>query len=120
VIQRIERECSFVLGHIKRRYDVNFDLDRCFSVMKRTANDAYEVFARIIPEELSRVEGEVLRAFGDSGPHHWPGSIQNLRRRSSIQSAILGDGIETIAHDSAQSYALHYFLIDRRLLSESP
>ena len=92
--------------------------------MSRVANDAYEVFARKISEELSRVEGEVLRAFRRSAPHHRPGSIENLRRRLSVQSAILaqqasGDGIRTIAHDTAQSYALHYFLIDRLLLSES-
>jgi hypothetical protein len=124
VIGDIERKCLWVLGQIKHRNDINFDIDRCFFVMSRAANDAYEVFARNIPEELTRVEGEVVRAFTHSAPHQRPGSLESLRRRLSVQSAILaqrasGDDIRTIAHDSAQSFALHYFLIDRRLLSES-
>jgi hypothetical protein len=119
MITRIERACLWVLGQIRPRKDVNFDVNRCFSVMSDVVNDAYKVFRRIISEDLSRVEGEVFRAFRHSVPDHRLGSIETLRLRLSVQSAILKD-IGTIAHDPLQSYSLHYFLIDHRLLSKSP
>jgi hypothetical protein len=124
VITRIDRNCLWVLGQIKRRNDINFDLHKCFFVMSRAADDAYEVFSRLISEELSRVEGEVIRAFNRSAPRHRPGSIESLRLRFSVQSEILAqqpsaNNIRTIAHDSEQSYALHYFLIDHRLVFDN-
>ncbi|MGY3601178.1 hypothetical protein ACVIGB_009227 [Bradyrhizobium sp. USDA 4341] len=123
-IGEIERNCHWVFEQVRHRNDINFDIDRCFRVMIRVANGAYEVFSRGIPIELTRVESDVARAFMHSTLSYRPGSVESLRRRLSIQAVLLkqhasSDNIGTIAHDSAQLFALHYFLIDRRLLSES-
>src|SRR5262249_9215239 len=120
IIERINLNCLWALGQIKRRDDINFDVQRCFLVMSRVTKDAYEVFARMISEELSRVERDVLGAFKHSARRHRPGSIENWRLRLLTQSAILAKAdIKSILHDSEQSYALHYFLIDRLILSDS-
>jgi hypothetical protein len=123
IVKRVEHDCLWVLGQIKRREDVNFDLKRCFIAMRRAIREAYTVFSKLIPEELSRAEDEVACAYGQPTPSRHLGSIENLRFRLSVQSVLLArhtpdERISTIAHDSAQSYSLHYFLIDYRLLSE--
>ena len=120
-IDHIEKKCTWVLGQVKRSEDVTFDLKKCFSSMKRATDQAYTVFATGLPDELARAEDAVEAAFGTSSADERPGSLENLRLRLSIQSELLArqanDGpIQTIAHDTAQDYSLHYFLIDRRLL----
>lgn len=123
IVTRVKRDCLWVLGQIKRREDVNFDLKRCLITMRRATGEAYTVFLKPIPEGLSRAKDEVACAYGQPTPSRHLGSIENLRFRLSVQSTLLAqqksdEHIRTIAHDSAQSYALHYFLIDYRLLSE--
>lgn len=121
----VERDCRWILGQLRRRDDIVFEAPTCFSVICRICDKAYEAFTIIIPNQLAEAEGAVLRVYGNLIPHGQRGSIQNLRIRHDTQAMVLASSesrqqIRTIAHDAAQSHALHYFLIDRLLLNPSP
>lgn len=116
-VEEIERECSWIFGQIKRRDDVTFDLSRCFASMKRVTEKAYAVFVTSIPDDVARAQATVESAYGASCSVHPAGAIENYRLRLSVQSAILP--IPTIAFDALQEYSLHFFLIDKRLMSSA-
>lgn len=117
VLEEIERECAWVFGQIKRRKDVTFDLSRCFASMKRVTERAYAVFRTSIPDEVSTAEASVDSAYDASLSDRLVGGIKNYCLRLSVQSEILP--IPTIAFDALQDYSLHYFLIDKCLMSNT-
>jgi hypothetical protein len=116
-VEQIERECAWVLGQIKRRTDITFDLGRCFASMKHVTEKAFAIFVMSIPDDVAIAQAAVDSAYDASLSDKQVGSIENYRLRLSVQSAILP--IPTIAFDALQEYSLHYFLIDKRLLSST-
>lgn len=117
---QIERTCLYVYGQIKRRHDVNFELNRCFREMSNATSEAYDLLRKLIPIEFHGAEAQVYAIAVAYTPHSQIGGIQNLRVRFSVQTRLLEDGknepVRTISHDASQSYALKYFLVDYYLL----
>jgi len=117
---QIERTCLYVYGQIKRRNDVNFELNRCFREMSNATSEAYDLLLKLIPMEFHNAEAEVYPIALTYTRHSQIGGVHNLRVRFSVQTRLLEDvktePVTTIAHDASQSYALQYFLVDYYLL----
>ena len=105
----IERDCAWVCGQIKRRNDVVFDFMRCFSVMRRVVANVYSFLESKIPTNLSKVKGNVIKAFNGYRSTKELGGITDLQIRLYVQSKLLSH-IGTIARELIARIRVALFL----------